>query len=157
MLRKCAVLLEERNDPYCGLIAPGKFRAGKRDTFDLLILPEKTSYPLASRKQVMGWFFWNSWWFDPRVFEEGTRLIREAVLKGTPILLDEVGKLELDSLGWAAAMDTLHHAYNPAIITCRSSFAEQVARRWPASWLIKELKNTDPSELAEFLTEDPGR
>jgi len=69
------------------------------------------------------------------------------------VIIDEIGRLELENRGWAPALDKL--ILSPVInilITVRDDFAEAVIRKWNISDpLLFKVLETDPHEVCEKI------
>jgi len=67
----------------------------------------------------------------PAGLQDGLRAIAKAVAKNRIIVIDEVGKLELNGSGWANEIEKLLNKSNKVIVmSVRESFVEDVIKKW---------------------------
>jgi nucleoside-triphosphatase len=123
--------LQTRGHPVAGILAPGIWRDGVRIGFDIVDVATGKQAPLARAGETSDTMF-GRFAFLP----EGLKLGREALapekLSRAPIVLvDEVGRWELDNGGWAPQLDTLISVPPQVLIlVVRKKFANEVASRW---------------------------
>ncbi|MBN2809939.1 MAG: hypothetical protein JXR80_10645 [Deltaproteobacteria bacterium] len=124
--------LKSRQVALAGILAPGLWRNGLRQGFDLVDLGRGLSLPLA-RRRVAGEdsdltpfaFFAEGLFAGARALD--VKFCRDAAV----IMVDEVGRLELQDKGWAAylkpllGLDSVIHIW-----IVRESLVEAVCRKW---------------------------
>ena len=138
--------LNSRGVTLSGILALGLWQDDQRQGFDLVDLKTGAKCPLARRQT------------DPedgtirpfKFFEKGLiagakALDRECCRNTSVIMVDEVGKLELNGEGWARFLEPLLSIRSAVLIwIVRANQVEKVSRRW----------NLEPVEIIHV--EDDG-
>jgi len=115
-----------------GIIAPGHVRDGRRSGFTLVDLATGEHEELCSidpdpRCEVHGRFY-----FRPEALAFGRRALTPPDPRSTDLLVvDEVGRFELQGAVWADQLDRLvSHPHPPMIWTVRRRLLHTVVERW---------------------------
>jgi nucleoside-triphosphatase len=115
-----------------GIIAPGHVRDGRRSGFTLVDLATGEHEELCSidpdpRCEVHGRFY-----FRPEALAFGRRALAPPDPRSTDLLVvDEVGRFELQGAVWADRLDRLvGHPHPPMIWTVRRRLLHTVVERW---------------------------
>jgi len=124
--------LKEKDLRVSGFLSRGTFRDGRRDSFFLEDLAEGTEIPLATLDPREGWFRYRRFYFNPIALEKGTEMVTgRSGLASDLIVVDEVGPLELQGMGWysllreVAAMDTI-----PQVWVAGDRVVDDVMEKW---------------------------
>lgn len=123
--------LKEKGIALGGFLAPGFFVDNRRASFDMLALATGETYPLCSIHPRNGIRI-GPFWFDEKTLQIGHQLLDPAQLGAANIIfIDEVGPLELNGDGWAAAIDKLMQQPRLTLVmVVRRSMTEQVISKW---------------------------
>ena len=99
--------------------------------YDLITVPQNEKYPflnsIKKNKQQIGSFF-----IDKHAITKGFSQIEKAIINNTDyVIIDEVGKLELDNKGWNIAIEKLLYEFKGEIIlSIRTEFIEEIIEKW---------------------------
>ena len=115
-----------------GFLSRGSFKDGKRYEFTLVNLAGNQQIPLASLEKKEGWEKYRRFYFNPGAFEAGESWIRSG-LPHQPdlVVIDEVGPMEQESLGWYDLLDFLDK--QPPFMqlrVVREQMLEALTREW---------------------------
>lgn len=125
-------VLRKRNLFVEGFRAPGSFESGKRSGFKLKNITSAAELAMASTKETAAWIKFRRFWFNPDAFIQGLEWIR-ASLQTEPdvIVIDEVGPMELEGLGWSETLELLKSSsVRVQLWSVRENLAEEVKKRW---------------------------
>jgi nucleoside-triphosphatase THEP1 len=101
-----------------GILAPGAFSGNQRDHIRILDIESGTSVAMAQREEVLGWIPFRGYFFNPEAFSFGERILHNAFERQSEvIILDEVGPMEMEGLGWRKALDELEQR-KEGILVC---------------------------------------
>jgi len=138
-----------------GILAPGLWRDGRRDGFDVVDLIDGRRQALCRRGELEGpacgpFHFLAD---GLRLGREALRLDRLRQAGADVVIVDEVGPLELSGEGWARPLDALVAEWaGPMVWIVRRELASQVSARWlDGRALVCDLRLTSAAELAEQL------
>ncbi len=93
------------------------------------------------------------------IFDEGMEKGKEALLPGRfkgVMVMDEIGRLELENKGWAGCLSTLLDvAMARLVITVRESFADDVIKKWNLEHKCEVFKitETDISKVIRTISD----
>jgi nucleoside-triphosphatase len=129
-IKEMIVWFENHHFPFAGFISEGLWdEQGNRSGFNLIALPAKHSHTLCDRISV-SWDKHESYYFNPNTVERG----KQALLKAPPgavVIIDEVGRFELDGKLWANALtEIISRNQNPIIMAVRTPFVNEVILKW---------------------------
>ena len=125
-------LLRKRGLSPGGFLAPGSFESGERSGFKLKNILTGAEIPLASTKEISGWFKYRRFWFNPDAFIQGMEWIRK-IMPDEPrvVVIDEVGPLELEGSGWWEILEFLKSSSVPVQLwSVRENLIAEVRQRW---------------------------
>lgn len=133
-LLQLADMLKEDGYTVGGIVTPGMWLNGKRESYEVLDIHSGERHPLCRRTETdsvseiqAGLFS-----FDKNGIDFGCQVLNHAMdRRAEAILVDEAGPLELKGLGWAPLLDRLfHEVVRPVIVTIRESLVPQIVARW---------------------------
>lgn len=108
LLKTIIDTLRDRNILISGILTHGTMDKGERTSFTAEILPSGDRRLLSTIIPKEGWLKHRKYYFDPAVFSGITDALREGLDQHTgPIVLDEVGPMELSGKGWYPLLDIL--------------------------------------------------
>jgi len=88
-----------------GFLSIGEGLSGSRKRFDLLDLAVMQSWPLCETEMKPGTINCGQYYFNPETIKRGNKIIRDAIQhKADMIVMDEIGRCELDGLLWDSAL-----------------------------------------------------
>ena len=100
--------LRNRGVKVMGFLCPGSFSEGKRSAFDLENIETGDQIPMGSEREKKGWVKYRRFFFNPQAFLSGATWISESIKRDPDlIVIDEVGPMELEGIGWSEALDNL--------------------------------------------------
>ncbi len=146
-----------RREDICirGIIAPGYISDGLRSGFSLTDLGRGISEELSSTIPSPGSIYFGRYYFRP----EGIAFGKRAILtphdeqKTDLLVIDEVGRFDVQGSLWGPCIDQLEVAmFPPMIWTVRRDFVSLVTSRWPLfPPVIIELKTKSAESIAGDL------
>jgi len=141
-----------------GIIASGTFKNDKRDSFHLTDISNGESMLLASREKNDKWIRHKVFYFDPKAFIRGDKIMSEGLNRKADILiLDEVGPMELAGRGWHKVIEKLDNNYDiPQIWVVREQIVDEVKDRWsiPNENVISIETNNFKDLLNRFISDE---
>lgn len=129
-------ILTENYVKISGVAAPGYFQHGIRSGFSVLDLATGKSEELCSVKPSFASKKHGCYYFRSEAISFGCRALLKPMSSGQIDLLviDEVGRFELEGAIWADCIDHIvGTAYPPMIWTVRCSLIKAVSKRWPVT------------------------
>lgn len=139
--------LQTRGYSVAGILAQGLWNDGTRAGFDIVDIATGQRAPLARAGETSDVMF-GHFAFLP----EGLRVGREALspeklARADVIVIDEVGRWELENGGWATQLDALMSVPpKPTILVTRDQFADEVANRWGRGTAIRTFVSQSSTE-----------
>jgi nucleoside-triphosphatase len=116
-----------------GIAAPGYFTDSIRSGFSVLDLSTGISEELCSTSPSPGLEQHGCYYFRPEGLFFGRKVLQNTLLPGMTDLLviDEVGKFEVNGEVWADCIDNIvANPYPPMIWTVRCSLVDTVIKKW---------------------------
>lgn len=115
-----------------GFLAPSIDENRKRTGFNLLEISTMLSFELCSNTRQEGLIQAGQYYFNPDGLKKGNELLDIENLNGKHlVIIDEVGPLEINNLGWASSIETLcRKSHMPQLWVVRKSLVETVTRKW---------------------------
>ncbi len=107
---------------------------------------------LCSEKKMDKYYYKTMrFYFSEYGVDFGIQAIENAINKPL-IIIDEVGKLELQNYGWAKMLDVLLDIHKPQLWTVRDRYTRQILRKFMINTAyIFNIKEDKPAEVAEFI------
>ncbi len=152
-IKEIIAWLENQHIPIAGFISEGLWDAqGNRSGFNLITFPQKKSQTLCDRISA-SWEKHESYYFNPTAVEMGKQALLNAPA-GAVVIIDEVGRFELDGKLWADALsEIISRNQNPIIIAVRTPFVNEVMLKWNLSNVKIIDATTDcPEEVAKTIS-----
>jgi nucleoside-triphosphatase THEP1 len=147
-----------------GFLAPEWLENGQRAGYRIQDVVSGENMLLCRRREKTAASQPGPFYFYPEALEFGERLLagneagydrNSGTERHSPpgrqmiTVVDELGPFELQGLGWAAAMDSLHRNSGPLLLVVRESLVEPILQRWPAArHRIYHARETRADELA---------
>ena len=126
-----------------GIVAPGFWESNIRSGFELMDVQTNIRMPFAQREAKEGWINIKTFYFNPKAIENGELFLRSAVRENDWIVLDEIGKLDLQGFVWGPIFSELIKIQNKNWLLCvRDTFVEEVIEHWQLK-KVKVLQLTD--------------
>ena len=124
--------LNSRGVTLSGILALGLWQDDQRQGFDLVDLKTGVKCPLARRQTDSGDNTITPFQFFDKGIAAGARALNEERCRDTSVIIvDEVGKLELQGEGWARFLDPLLSIRSAVHIwIVRENLVEKVRRKW---------------------------
>jgi nucleoside-triphosphatase len=134
-LKELVELLKEREISVGGFLCPGSFDSGDRSGFDLKNIGTGMELPMASALETEEWIKYRRFWFNPDAFKQGIRWIQASrLLEPDVVVIDEVGPMELEGLGWSDLLKSLVISPIPVQLwSVRENLLGEVMQKWDIS------------------------
>lgn len=139
-----------------GITAPRFFRNGVRWGFSIVDLRTGRSTELCTVAPAPGTEQHGPYYFKTAGLSFGYRALRPPEPGTTDLLIvDEVGRFELDGDIWAESIDRLLDTlYPPMIWAVRRTLVDAVADRWPETrQVVVDIRSADSETMIERLLE----
>jgi nucleoside-triphosphatase THEP1 len=139
-----------------GIMAPGLWRNGRRQGFDVVDLSSGEKMELCRIDGREDWQRAGPFRFRPEAVRFGRNALSEALMRNDNlIVVDEVGPLELEGRGWAPELDRLAGAGTNAMLwTVREHLVTDVCARWNLREIhIVSARSGNPEEIASRIVE----
>jgi nucleoside-triphosphatase len=121
--------LADKNIDFTGFYALGQGEKDLRTGYELVLLPEKKRMQLSTRIAECG-TPQKSFDFNADAISEGEKKLLHTK-EGEVIVIDEIGRMELEGEVWANAFSTvIERGKNPVIVTVRKANVESVFQKW---------------------------
>ncbi|HKK90867.1 MAG TPA: nucleoside-triphosphatase [Desulfobacteraceae bacterium] len=151
-----ALFLQQQHLTVSGFIARGLWQGNTRTGFDLVDLETGKVFDLARRNPFAGREEPTGFRFMEPGISAGTAALEKALHQSSDVLfIDEIGKLEIDGLGWSSwltpalgALTSIH------IWIVRSAFVKTVCRIWECdpTVIVSTGENNAMSKLETICT-----
>lgn len=123
--------LKAKGESVGGIVAPGFWDGKSRSAFELLDLTSNKKIPFAQREYWKNWIRLKGFYFNPLAIKKGESILRLAIQENDWIVLDELGKLDIEGHLWGPIFKELIQVQNKKwIISVRTAFVEDVIRHW---------------------------
>lgn len=127
---------KKENLKITGFLCPGSFKEGQRSAFTLVNLENGDQLPMATIEEKEGWLKYRRFFFNPEAFTQGEVWIRDGLANHPDlVVIDEVGPMELQGLGWWNILKLIEKRMDIAQIWI---VREQILREVQAKWNISE-------------------
>lgn len=153
-------LLIEKGLKICGFLCPGNFVAGERAGFTLQNIKNGRQVALASALETPEWTPYKRFWFNPEAFTLGSEWIGDCLAMAPDVvIIDEVGPMELEDLGWSNVLKTMEKSAVPVQLwNVRETLIREVMKRWgipPAS--VIRIDEVELNQAAKQVSETVKR
>jgi len=115
-----------------GFICEGQFQDGQRSGFSLVSVSDGASHQLATIEKKAEWPRYGRFYFNPSALLAGETILKKAIqTKKGPVILDEVGPMELEGRGWSDIIGLLSREYELVQLwVVREQILGQVLETW---------------------------
>lgn len=154
LLTQTLCFLGAKGIRYSGILAPGKIKNGTRYGFSVKDLWTGKSVELCN-KENRAWIRHGPFYFNPDgVFHGKNALLTSEKVDQDLVVIDEIGRFELNGEVWAESVDRLRSLVDfPMIWVVRKSLLEAVIQRWNVkNSFVFEVRKDRPSLIAEKIT-----
>ncbi|RPJ56362.1 MAG: DUF2478 domain-containing protein [Acidobacteria bacterium] len=141
-----------------GILAPGHWTDNRRSAFDLVDIRTGVRIPLCSLDPVDTSVTLGPFHFSLSALESGNRLLESEILSDSDlVVVDEVGPLELQGLGWSPALSRLRgESQKNLLLVVRAGLFERVLQQWQLGaarvWAVGEAPASEiAAEIALTL------
>ena len=153
-------LLKEKELKISGFLCPGNFEAGKRAGFTLQNIEDGKQVVLATAFETPEWTPYKRFWFNPEAFRLGSEWIGEGLAQAPDVvIIDEVGPMELEVLGWSEVLKTIEKSAVPVQLwNVRETLIWEVMKHWgiPSANVIR-IEEVELSQAAKKVSETVKR
>lgn len=150
--------LAEKGVMMSGIVAPGYFKDGLRSGFSLTNLATGKSTELCSVTPSPDSKYYGRYFFRSEGISFGCKAILDPHEQGKHdlLIIDEVGRFELNGAMWADCINCLMSMlYPPMIWTVRRCFVDEVAKRWPIPrTIVVDISLVSQAEIIRDLLEE---
>lgn len=110
-----------------GFYANGFWKDNKRSHFEITNIEDSNNMVLCSAHHKKDWVKRASYWFNPEAIKYGNNILKEAINNRPDIIvIDEVGKLELEGYIWHRAIQRIIELTDfPMIWTVRNNILKK--------------------------------
>ncbi|MBN1650134.1 MAG: hypothetical protein JW857_02330 [Bacteroidales bacterium] len=123
--------LKESGKSVGGIVAPGFWDNNTRSAFELVDVSTLKKMPFAQRDCWKNWIKLKGFYFNPSTIEKGKTILKQAVNQNDWIVLDEIGKLDIEGHLWGPIFGELIQIPDKKWILCvRNSFVNDVVEHW---------------------------
>ncbi|MEN8202266.1 MAG: nucleoside-triphosphatase [Bacteroidota bacterium] len=132
LVTEMAEQLRKKGIRVRGFLCPGAISGGRRTDFKLVNIHTGYQLAMGSEKEKRDWIKYRRFYFNPEAFRQGTAWIKSSVSENAEILvIDEVGPMELEKMGWSEILDFLENKNNIIQLwIVRQEIVPEVIRRW---------------------------
>jgi len=115
-----------------GFLCPGSFHKGERSGFTLVNPEDGRQIQLATIQEKKEWLRFSRFYFNPDAFVQGETWIRHGLTQHPDlVVIDEVGPMELQELGWNNVLRIIEKRHDIAQIwVVREQILQDVKQRW---------------------------
>jgi len=149
-------LLKEKKLKISGFLCPGSFEAGERTGFTLKNIENGKQVAMATALETPEWARYKRFWFNPEAFTLGSKWIDDCLAQlPDVVIIDEVGPMELEDLGWSEVLKTIENSSVPVQIwNVRENLISEVIKRWsiPPPNVIR-IEEVELSQAAKLINE----
>lgn len=139
--------LKSKGKSVGGIVAPGFWENDIRSGFELMDVNSTQRIPFAQRVPRKDWLKIKAFYFNPEAIMQGELILRSAVQEKDWILLDEIGKLDIEGNLWGPIFTELVQKSNKIwIISVRDIFVDEVIQHWQ----LQNVKILDLNDKFEF-------
>lgn len=153
-IHKIVELLSQKNISISGILAPRIMEKGLTIGYDLLDIESNQREPLLRSTEENIYPKIGKYSIFPQGLEKGKSILKKsAANKYNLVVIDEVGKLELNNQGWSDNIDELVHTSSVLLFAVRDTFAEQVIQKWGIKdYSLFRVSDNVHKEVSEIIT-----
>ena len=131
-IKKIVALLSEQKKTFGGFYSEKIKIANEVIGYDIVILNSNESFSFLRKKGNENQNKIGPFYIDDFALAEGINQIKKAILnKVNYLIIDEIGKLELQNRGWYVALEKAITTFEGEIILAiRTEFVEKVIKKW---------------------------
>lgn len=137
-----------------GFVCPGTFHKQERTSFDIEFLNNGEKLPFAKNELADKWINFRRFSFNPEAIHKGNTIMKEVEnSKQTVMLVDEIGKWELEEGGWYMGMKALMQKQETIkVIVIRKNFLSQMIEKFDLrNAIIFDIQNVSVQEAYERI------
>jgi nucleoside-triphosphatase THEP1 len=130
-VQKIVASLKEKNIPVGGILCPRIMENGLTIGYDIVDIGTNKREPFLRNNIDEGLQKIGKYSIFPQGLEKGISVLAESAADNCSlVVIDEVGKLELNNQGWSANIAELVNGSSVLLFAVRDSFTEQVIQKW---------------------------
>ena len=131
LLKAIVSRLKEKGYHIHGILAEGYWVNNERTGFDLQDLNGSVRMPLCRTQPFDNWELYGRFYFNPEAIKHGKRILSVSNMKQADIVvLDEIGRFELEGRLWADEVTELVKQNIILILVVRKRFIQNVINKW---------------------------
>ena len=146
--------MQARGIPTAGFLSKAVPCENGKRAYELEFFPSGELQSLAVEEPREGWQTFRRYSFNPLAWEAGSKLLIEASTgKNTWLVLDELGPMEVEGLGWHKLTNRLLKLQHPKMIWVvrKNQLDAIIAEFKPENIRIVDIQLTTPSEVVSSL------
>ena len=126
--------LEFQNKKCAGIIAIGSIKNNKRHSFDIQDITTSKTMQIMSVEENLEFNKIGKFYINPIAFKFGEEVLEKALKSNANyIIIDEIGKLELNENGWFNIFNKLLKSEQNVIFTSRKELLQKVTKKFNIS------------------------
>ncbi|MDD2564446.1 MAG: nucleoside-triphosphatase, partial [Salinivirgaceae bacterium] len=140
--------------PIFGLYSEKQICNNSLEGYDIVSIPENVTAPFLRIKQTSESLNYGRFSIINDGLEYGREILRKAGTGSANIIIvDEIGKMEIENIGWAKEMENLINEQDKhLILTIRAKFVDAIIEKWKiTNHTIFELHNTEPQTVFQYI------
>ena len=110
--------------------------------------------PICDRNEVADWERIGPFYFNPAAIDTGNAILTNPeILNSDLVIIDEIGKFEIDGMIWANSVSwLLSKSTCPLILSVRDTFTDQVIEKWGLQDVqIIDIQKSTPDKASETI------
>ncbi len=145
--------LKEKGFQPKGIIAEGHWENGTRSGFDMININGGSGIPLCRHYNTDNWIPLGRFFFSPEAIQYGQDILKQAESNDTEVVvLDEIGKFELEGQLWANALTQLVQKNKILLLSVRKRFVQSVINKWNLNEVaFLQAGQSDPLQAADQI------
>ncbi len=146
--------MQTKGMPAAGFLSRAVTVENERRAYELEFFPSGERLSMAIDEAREGWQSFRRYSFNPVAWEAGSKRLMEASTgKNTWLVIDELGPMELEGLGWHQLTTRLLELQHPKMIwVVRKNQLDAITAEFkPENIRIVDIQLTTPSEVAASL------
>ena len=152
-------IFKKQNINLSGFYSKGFWENKKRSAFDLVNIKTGKSIPLCKKIEIERWEKELGFYFNPEAIKTGNKILHHKNINNSNlIVIDEIGKLELNGKIWNNAISKLISETNiPMLWVVRKTFVEKIINYWKMENVtIFEVGKDDAKSISEKIINKIG-